>query len=108
MPYSTGTIILLTGFAVVFVTFGYLVVNAPALMGQFRPMSDGEIVPGQGKETAPKSAVVLALILHFAGWAIAAFAGLALLAETLASTPDRSGAGAAGIVSGTGNETQRQ
>ena len=106
MSHSTGTIVFLIGLAVVFVTFGYLLVNARALMRLFRPVSDREIVPGPGREPASKSAVLFALILHFGRWAIAGFAWLYLLADVRATAADTTGPGAAGIVSGNG--TQRQ
>lgn len=106
MPYSTGMTLFLIGCVLVFVTFGYLLINARSFMALFKPLSDGEIKVGQGRQGASKAAVLWALVIHFAGWAMAGFAWLYLLADVRASAPDTTPAEAEGIVPGEG-ESER-
>ncbi|MDL2340324.1 MAG: hypothetical protein QFB89_03260 [Pseudomonadota bacterium] len=100
MPFSTGSLVLLLSFAMVFATFGYMLVNARSLMRLFRPMSDGDIVPGPGERGPSKAAILAALLIHFAAWGLAAFAWLYLLADVRASAPDTTPLEAAGAVHG--------
>lgn len=100
MPYSTGSIVLLISLALVFATFGYLLVNARSLMRLFRPMSDGDIDLGPGKRGPSNAAILIALLLHFAAWGLAAFAWLYLLADVRASAPDTTPLEAAGVAHG--------
>ena len=102
MPYSTGMIVFAAGCVLVFVTFGYLLINARSLMALFKPLSGGEIKVGQGRQGASKAAVLWALIIHFAGWALAGLAWLYLLADVRATAPDTTPLEAEGIVPGKG------
>ena len=100
MPYGVGAAVLLLSLAVVFATFLYLLVNARSLMLLFRPMSDGEIHVGPGTRRPSKRGAMIALILHFAAWAVAALAWFYLLADVRASAPDVTPAERSGIVDG--------
>lgn len=104
MPYSTGMIVFLAGIAVVFATFAYLMVNARSLMRLFRPMSDGDIDLGPGRKGPSNAVILFALVLHFAGWALAGFAWLYLLADVRATAPDNTPQEQAGIVDGEGQD----
>ena len=89
MPYETGTMVLIVGLMIIFITFGWLVVNARALMMLFRG-GDSEIVagPGNPRKTPSRSTAWTMLVLHFVGWAIAAFASLWMIADVRATAPD--------------------
>lgn len=103
MPYSNGMITFGAGIAIVFATFGWLLVHARSLMRLLRPLSDGEIEPGSGKPGPGKGMTVFMLLLHFAGWAVAGFAWLYLIADVRASAPDTTPPEQAGIVDGGGS-----
>lgn len=104
MPYSTEMIVFGAGIAIVFATFAYLLVNARSLMRLLRPLSDGEIEAGTGKPGPGKAMMAFMLLLHFAGWAIAAFAWLYLLADVRATAPDVTPQEQAGLVAGEGSQ----
>ena len=89
MPYETGNIVLIAGLLVVFGTFGWLVVNARALMMLFRG-GDSEVIagPGNPRKTPSRSTTWAMLILHFVGWAAVGFASLWMLADVRATAPD--------------------
>lgn len=103
MPYATGMIVVLGGLAIVFATFGYLLVNARSFLRLFRPMSDGEIDLGPGRRGPSNAKMWAAFILHFAGWALAGFAWLYLLADVRATAADTTPPEEAGIVAGEGS-----
>ena len=100
MPYGIGLAIIFASLLVVFATFAYLLVNARALMALFRRASDGEISTGPGRHHSSKRGAVVALILHFAAWAVAGVVWLFLLADVRATAPDTTPLEKTGIVSG--------
>ena len=100
MPYEAGVAILTVAMVVVFATFAYLLVNARGLMLLFRRISGGEIEPGPGSPRASKRGAAIALVLHFAGWAVAALVWLYLIADIRATAPDTTPLEEAGLVEG--------
>lgn len=86
---QTGLMVVGLGLLIVFATFVHLLINARGLMRLVRPLSDGEIRVGQGREGSSQTVILLSLVLHFVGWGIAALAYFTIVAQVAETAPER-------------------